>query len=201
MSCIFCNERGCKISASHRSCWHCRQSTGSPCDTCVAHTVVTKSLQASRGSPASPGCCGTDQPCLADSWWQLGCGRSDHREHPDESCSRNSTFSQRGDIWQRATRRKTAPIQTKHFKLLVSSQAAAVRWDGGICALSIDAGDRNTTKITAVCKPTFAATAPSPAEALHRLYTGYRSRGAALLLPQHHTDLLVTQSVALLVTP
>lgn len=131
--------------------------------------MVTKSLQASRGSPASPECAGADQLCLADSCWQLGCGRSDHREPPDESCSRNSTLSQRGDIWQHATRRKIAPIQTKHFKLLISSQAAAVRWDRGICALSTGAGDRNTTKITAVCKPTFAATAPSPAEALHRL--------------------------------
>lgn len=93
VSCIFCNEKAVTsllaLPAPH---WMC------VC-VCVPHAGVTKSLQASPGSPASPGCSGADQLCLADSRWQLGWGRRSHQEHPKESCSRSSTFSQHRDIW------------------------------------------------------------------------------------------------------
>lgn len=150
MRCIFCGEKACKISASHKSCWHCLQPPGS-CVMCVSPHGVPESLQAAGAAGVTWVLWGS-QLCLV---MAAGVGKEKLSGAPKESCSRNSTFSQHRDTWEHGTRREITPIQTKRFKAFVSLQAAAVEWDRGICALSIGAGDRNANRITAGCLPAF----------------------------------------------
>lgn len=98
-----------------------------PCHGCVTDAGDTKPLQ------TSPGCAGAEQLCLAIHW-QLGVGGDPTRNIPGDPAAGAAPSAIMG---KSGTRGKAAPCQTKHFKAFISSQAAALQWDRGICALSI----------------------------------------------------------------